>query len=965
VIVFAADIAWAENLRGHGGSLSLLPKRLLFLSAKPKYISPYFTAANTGLTDAATALRIEQVKSLYSSIPASFIATTLIALILVWIQVDVVPRPNIITWLATLALVLCARTLLFIAYRRSSVQTERATDWLLRFRISTTSFGVVWGLASILLFPANDIPHQAFLAFALAGLSAGAITLLSIDRGSVLLFTVTALSVLIVRLFSMHDATQMAMAAMVSLFLLFLIMIAERSHRTLEENVKLRLSEIAHEKALKENEARLREAQRVAHVGNYDWDPVNGKLWWSNEHYRLWGLAPQSITPDYAAYLRGIHPEDVAGVEDKVQQALKGGRFYEYIHRVVWPDGEIRWILARGEVVFDGDGQAIRMYGTVLDITEQKLADAELRIAAIAFESMEGIVVTDANQIILKVNRAFSSITGYSAEEAIGNTVGGLLRSGRHPPEFYREMWRELNRNKFWQGEIWNRRKDGSVYPEWLSISTLSNNEGQTTHYVAMFSDITEKKQAEETIYNLAFYDALTGLPNRRLLLDRLQNTIASCARHHRHGAVLFIDLDNFKVLNDTLGHDVGDQLLIEIAARLKTCVRIDDTVARQGGDEFVVVLNDLNSDTDQAAIQAEAIAEKIRASLNEPFMLRGNEYHGTPSIGISLFLSYEFSVDELLKRADTAMYEAKRAGRNSIRFFDPATHAAMQTRIALETDLRHALSENQFRLYYQMQVDRDGRILAAEVLLRWLHQSKGLIPPLQFIPMAEETGLILPIGHWILETACRQLQVWQTHPQTRDLQLSVNVSARQFRQSDFVSQVDQILERTGVDPSRLKLELTESLMLDNINQTIIKMQALKGLGVCFSMDDFGTGYSSLAYLSQLPLDEVKIDQSFVRDLDSNPGNAIIVQTIIGMTKNLGLNVIAEGVETSAQHAFLEKAGCYHYQGFLFSKPVPLDEFEILLRNNKPDTGKFTQTKPVQSSKLQGKQISAAPKTSS
>ena len=1052
-----------------------------------KHISPQCSPAHTvNPGEADNAIRAEQVRSLYASIPTSFTVHVLLGLILVWVQSSVIPIASTLTWLSCFTLVLAARVLLFIAHRRHTANPDKNTDWLFRYRISSASFGIAWGLTSVWLFPVNDVPHQAFLAFTLAGLTAGSITLLSVDRMSVFLFTSTALSALIVRLLSVDDHIQFAMAAMVTLYMLFIIVIGERSHRTLRENMTLRFSESAHEKALKENTARLCEAQRVARVGNFDWNPVTGKLQWSDEHFRLWGLEPQCVTPDYALYRQGIHPDDLTCLEETVQQALSGERHYEFVHRVVWPNFEERWIQARGEVEFDAEGNAIRMFGTVLDITEQKQAelsvlefkntleqahdcififdaatlqfsyvnkgaidqvgysrdellamhpydikpdigkfafqkmlaplfngeqsslnfetmhqhkngscipveihlqyiagensqphfmaiahdisdrqqaDAEMRIAAIAFESMEGIVVTDANQLILKVNRAFTTITGYTPEEAIGKTVGGLLKSGRHTLAFYHDMWNELQHNKCWQGEIWNRHKSGKVYPEWLSISTLCDSEGHITHYIAMFSDITEKKQAEETIYNLAFYDALTGLPNRRLLLDRLHNTIVSCARHHRHGAVLFIDLDNFKVLNDTLGHDIGDQLLIEIASRLKTCVRVDDTVARQGGDEFVVVLNDLNTDNEQAAVQAETVAEKIRTALNQPYLLRGHEYHGSPSIGISLFLSQEYSVDELLKRADTAMYQAKRAGRNTIRFFDPATHAAMQTRIALETDLRHALAEDQFLLYYQMQVDHAGAIVGAEVLLRWLHPTKGLIPPLQFIPLAEETGLILPIGHWVLATACKQLLAWQAHPQTRDLHLAVNVSARQFRQSDFVAQVDDLLTVTGINPSKLKLELTESLMLDNINQTIIKMQALNGMGVCFSMDDFGTGYSSLAYLSQLPLDQVKIDQSFVRNLDSKPGNKIIVQTIIGMTKNLDLDVIAEGVETVAQREFLEQSGCYHYQGYLFSKPVPFDEFENMLLSGKVHIASSTGTTPSQSAMPRLKQINSTPKS--
>ncbi|OFZ70199.1 MAG: hypothetical protein A2Z01_09435 [Betaproteobacteria bacterium RBG_16_58_11] len=363
--------------------------------------------------------------------------------------------------------------------------------------------------------------------------------------------------------------------------------------------------------------------------------------------------------------------------------------------------------------------------------------------------------------------------------------------------------------------------------------------------------------------------------------------------------------------------------------------MRTDDTVARQGGDEFVIILIDLSPEFEKAAVQAEGIAEKIRSAINRPFELQGSKYHTSPSIGICLFGGHEITMDELLKRADTAMYQAKQSGRNTIRFFDPATHAAMEMRIALETDLRRAVPENQLRLYYQMQVDQTGHIHGAEVLLRWQHPKQGLVPPLQFIPLAEDTGLILPIGYWVLETACVKLKAWASDPNARHLQLAVNVSARQFRHPDFVEQVCAVLDATGIDPAKLKLELTESLVLDNVSDTIAKMQALKNIGVHFSLDDFGSGYSSLSYLSQLPLNQVKIDQSFVHNIGVKNTDAVIVQTIIGMANNLGLNVIAEGVETQAQRDFLERNGCPNYQGFLFGKPVPLAEFEILLLKNK------------------------------
>jgi len=594
-------------------------------------------------------------------------------------------------------------------------------------------------------------------------------------------------------------------------------------------------------------------------------------------------------------------------------------------------DHHIRFVAER-----DDSGEIVGALAFGRDITERKQAEAEQRVAAVAFESQEAIAITDPRQVILRVNHAFTRITGYSAEEAIGQTPAGLLKSGRHDNRFYLEMWDALNHEGHWQGEIWNRRKDGSIFPEWLNITVVKDEHGQVANYVAAFSDTSRNKQAEAEIHTLAFYDPLTELPNRRLMLDRLIHTLTSSERSCHYGAVLLIDLDHFKELNDTKGHGVGDLLLIEVAKRLRACLRADDTVARLGGDEFVVILADLGANADHAAVQAEAIAEKIRTEIGLPSKLQETVYQGSPSIGICLFHGQDISVDELIMRADTAMYQAKRSGRNAIRFFDPATHAAMAARIALDADLRQALPEGQLRLYYQMQVDQHRAVVGAEVLLRWQHPERGLVSPLQFIPLAEETGQIVAIGAWVLENACAQLRAWQSDPARSGLTLAVNVSARQFRQADFVDRVLDILNRTGIDPDRLKLELTESLVLDNVHDTIVKMRVLQGHGVRFSLDDFGTGYSSLAYLSRLPLDQVKIDQSFVGKIGVQPRDQVIVQTIIGMAENLGLKVIAEGVETEAQLAFLQRHGCPAYQGYLFGQPVPLDEFERVLSGAPP-----------------------------
>jgi diguanylate cyclase (GGDEF)-like protein/PAS domain S-box-containing protein len=556
-----------------------------------------------------------------------------------------------------------------------------------------------------------------------------------------------------------------------------------------------------------------------------------------------------------------------------------------------------------------------------------------LQLAASVFShANECITITDAQGRIVDVNPAFCRVTGFSREDVVGRNPR-LLASGRHDKEFYARMWQSLAETGQWQGEIWNRRKNGEVYPEWLSIATVYGENGEATSRIGSFFDISERKQNEAEINNLAFFDPLTQLPNRRLLLDRLRHSVASVARTSGQGAVLFIDLDHFKTINDTQGHAVGDMLLCEVARRLNACVREGDTVARLGGDEFVVMLENLSESAGDAVAQASAAGEKILAALNQPYVLGNFSYHSTSSIGISLFRGREATVDDLLKRSDMAMYEAKMAGRNTLRFFDPAMQWALEARTALEADLRGALAANQFVVYYQIQVNAANRPIGAEALLRWAHPERGLVSPAQFIPMAEDTGLILSIGRWVLQSACARIKAWESNPLTCDLQLAVNVSAHQFRQPDFVDQVKQELERSAAKADRLKLELTESAVLDDVDDTIAKMNTLREIGVRFSMDDFGTGYSSLAYLTQLPLDQLKIDRSFVSTIETSRANAVIVQTIINMSITLGMQVIAEGVETDGQCAFLEHAGCRAYQGFLFSKALPLEGFEARLHS--------------------------------
>ncbi len=440
--------------------------------------------------------------------------------------------------------------------------------------------------------------------------------------------------------------------------------------------------------------------------------------------------------------------------------------------------------------------------------------------------------------------------------------------------------------------------------------------------------DITASKKAQDEINMLAFYDPLTRLPNRRLLLDRLKQAMATSIRNKRYGALLFIDLDDFKTINDTRGHVIGDLLLQQVAERLSTCVREGDTVARLGGDEFVVMLGELGENVLEAATQATTVGEKILATLNQSYQLDRQAYHSTASIGVTLFPEQQGSIDVLLKRADLAMYQAKAAGRNTLRFFDPAMQATATIRAALEADLRVAVAQSQFILYYQAQVVGEGRLTGAEALVRWQHPERGLVSPAEFIPVAEDTGLILHLGHWVLETACNQLAMWADQPDLAQLTVAVNVSARQFHQRDFVDQVLALLAKTGASPNLLKLELTESLLVENVEGVIAKMNALKARGVGFALDDFGTGYSSLSYLKRLPLDQLKIDQGFVKDILTDTNDAAIAKMVVALAESLGLTVIAEGVEIEAQRAFLARQGCHAYQGYLFSRPLPLHEFE-------------------------------------
>jgi diguanylate cyclase (GGDEF)-like protein/PAS domain S-box-containing protein len=686
------------------------------------------------------------------------------------------------------------------------------------------------------------------------------------------------------------------------------------------------------EEAVRTNEEQLRAITDNSTTVIFLKDLAGKYIHVNRQYERLFHVSNAAILGKSDHDIFPMDMADINNMHDKM--VLQSGDLLEVEELMPHDDGMHTYISAKFPIRHNS-GEIYAVCSISTDITERKQAEEDLRIAATTFESQEGMLVTDANQIILRVNHAFTSITGYTSEEVIGKTPR-ILSSGLQGKDFFARMWDSINDTDTWEGEIWNLRKNGETYPEHLTITAVKDMYGTVTNYVATLTDITLSKAAADEIKSLAFYDPLTSLPNRRLLSDRLTQALATSARSGNNGALLFLDLDHFKTLNDTLGHDIGDLLLQQVAERLTDSVREGDTVARLSGDEFVVLLEDMSEQALEAAAQTDTISNNILVALNQPYQLVTHAYHCSTSIGATLFIGHRKSVEELLKQADIAMYQAKASGRNALRFFDPQMQATITARVELEADLRIALADNQFELYFQPQVHHSGQIIGAEVLIRWHHPLRGLISPAEFVTLAEETRLILPIGEWVLKTACAQLKTWEGNVHTRQLQLAVNVSSRQFYQADFVAQVSQILNSDSINPKMLKLELTESLVLDDIDETIHKMNVLREIGLRFSMDDFGTGYSSLSSLKKLPLDQLKIDQSFVRDIAIDLDDAIIIETIIAMANKLNMEVIAEGVETEAQRAFLEQNGCHLSQGYLFSKPVTIEKFELLLKKNSP-----------------------------
>ena len=691
--------------------------------------------------------------------------------------------------------------------------------------------------------------------------------------------------------------------------------------------------------ALRKSEASLAASQASAHLGSWDFDMITLKSTWSAENFRLYGLDPADGPPSFTEFLELLHPDDRQKFVDYRGKSTTTEGEYSQEFRTNPKDGKVKTYLNAFRAVRGPDGKVARLVGTTLDITERKQAEQKLMASQAALvetalhtqtildNMVDGVITLDSNGRVASFNKAATDIFGHPPENVVGRDVAMLMaKSYQNNSDIYFRGDQAPGEPRALRTlrEVDGQRQDGSVFPMSIAMSRVERT-GNTT-YIAIVRDITQQRKDVEEIRRLAFYDPLTGLPNRRLLMDRLRQAMLTSQRAGQHGALMFLDLDHFKLLNDTMGHDVGDVLLQQVAARLLACVREGDSVARLGGDEFVVLLEALSPHNPDAATQAESVAAKILEAFKPPFNLRGLNHPNTPSIGIMVFMGDDVGMEELLKKADVAMYQAKAAGRNTARFFDPATQAAVEAHEALEKDLRRGLLQQEFVVHYQIQVNGQGLPVGTEALVRWQHPQRGLITPAHFIPMAEATGMILPLGQWVLETACTQLVTWAASPQSAQWTVAVNVSASQFAQPDFVASVTRALEKTGANPRLLKLELTESMLLNDIEEVIVKMNQIKALGAGFSLDDFGTGYSSLSYIKRLPLEQLKIDQSFVRDVLTDPSDAVIARTILALGHSLGLKVIAEGVETTDQRDCLAAMGCDAFQGYLFGRPGPVEQ---------------------------------------
>ena len=685
----------------------------------------------------------------------------------------------------------------------------------------------------------------------------------------------------------------------------------------------------------------LNEAQNLANQGSWDWHRNTNQFVWSDGLKHLCGQTPEFANETYDAFLKHIPENDRKNFINIVEEVCETGERQELTHQLIRADGETRVVRHNVKPLRSTYESPYRVIGTIQDITEIKNTERALEektafLRGILSSSEKiAIIATDAEGTIQYYNTQSEELFGMDADAVLGMNLLEIHHVQGVAKQRTQERLDRARREGEFRFTMNNQRPDGLHHVD-ARISPILKADQEFAGYMLMCEDVTDQRRASELIEYQATYDALTELPNRRLLMDQLHQALARSNRHGHQGAVMFLDLDNFKTINDSLGHPVGDSMLREVAQRIKNGVREEDTVARLGGDEFVVLFSELANARDEAVRIVQNLAEKIRLNLAKPYLIEGHDLHITPSIGIAVFPSADETADDILRQADTAMYQAKEAGRNSVRFFLPSMQWAAEQRLKVINELRQALPHNEFRLLYQAQFDTFQQLSGAEVLLRWQHPERGLIAPSEFIHLAEEAGLILAIGNWVLREALAQVKAWYDNGLlTNRCRIAVNVSALQFHQSDFVNQVKQALNETDASPTWLTLEMTESILLQDVNETVEKIKMLKRLGVCFSIDDFGTGYSSLAYLKRLPIDEIKIDRSFVSDIMVDANDAALVDTILTLAEHIGLSVVAEGVESKQIFKYLSDRGCPYFQGYYFGTPVSANEFSAKLTQHR------------------------------
>ena len=671
----------------------------------------------------------------------------------------------------------------------------------------------------------------------------------------------------------------------------------------------------------------LNKAQELAKIGHWELDLATNNLFWSDEVYRIFGLEPQEFGATYEAFLEHIHPDDIELVNRSYTDSITNKRGYHVLHRIIRKSGDIGFVEERCEHEFDTEGNVIRSIGTVHDITEQKNAQNELILASEVFSNMhDAVLITDAQQRILTINSAFTKITGYKLEDVKGKTPH-MLSSGWHDDLFYKAVWEDINKNGQWIGEIIDRKKDGELYTAELNIIALHNDDDILTNYIAITNDISSKKEQEKLIHNLAYFDSLTDLPNRVLFEERVISRLPALKRSGKKMALLFIDMDNFKNVNDTLGHMIGDKFLVEVSKCIKSSLREQDTLARLGGDEFTVILEDFDS-IDCIAL----VAEKIINKFNNPIIIDGNKLYTGASVGISVYPENGESYEELVKAADTAMYQVKESGKNNFKFYAHSMNEAIIQRMLIEDNLRNAISNNELFLVYQPKINIDTKtVYGMEALVRWEQPELGLIRPDEFIGISEETGQIYAIGLWVLKQAL--VDTIALHDEGNTLIVSINVSSKQLENENFINDICSIVDEVGIDKSYIELEITESHIMTNIDEALDILNELASRGFKLSIDDFGTGYSSLSYLKKLPAKTIKIDRSFVLDIEDDEDDRSIVATIIAMARALGKDVIAEGSETQGHIDTLKYLHCNKIQGYFFSKPVRIDEFREFIKN--------------------------------